>query len=130
MAESSDHTTPTAKAVLKRMVELFEIARDNEVERAKGYILYSGPDKARQFKDLANRDTDEDKREVESTLRRIREYLEYATDGYKLGRYITNEQSQGVWHAYEVFFNQGPDRQVKYFGFLAYQDTYCLGDID
>lgn len=115
--------------VKKRLLELFDRCKVDDYAAAAPYIVYRGPDKEREWKDVAHYDQPQEQKGIISVCRRIKRYL-LMSDGYDFGRFTVDDESEGVWHVWEVFFKTSAGRETRYFAFLKIKDQYTLGDID
>lgn len=118
-----------AAIVKKRLLELFELCRADKYQQAASYIVYRGPDKEREWKDVTRTSNPVEQQAVLEACQRIKEYL-LDSDGYDFGHFSVQEESEGVWHVWEVFFATRTGKKKRYFAFLKIMGQYALGDID
>jgi hypothetical protein len=116
-------------AVKLRIGELFDLCLNGEFDEAAGYVVYRGEDELRKWKTVYDYDTEEGQKAAHGLCNRINAYL-LAADSYEFEDYETEEESEGVWHVWEVVFVKGGDSKVVFFAFLMVEGVYALGDID
>ena len=97
--------------------------------KAAPYIIYQGSDKERTWKDFANYSTAEEKRGVNEVCTRINESVN-KDSSYRIVKYITQKESEGVWHVLLVSYTRNGIEKRNAFGFLKIGDRFGLGDID
>ena len=116
--------------VKERLIELFELSKEGDYTVAASYVVYRGPDEAREWKDVCNTENEEELKDVMGICFRIKGYLDEST-GYTFEEYSTEEESEGVWCVWEVLFER-EDKEPKkvYFCFLDIDGKYAIGDID
>lgn len=121
----ADDPTP----VETRLSELFGFCKDGNIETAASYFVYRGEDKARKWKDTLRADSPEERAATRDICRRIKGYLD-ESQGYSFGAVKVQKESEGEWHALEVFFEQGEKRKKVIFAFLLINGQFAIGDID
>jgi hypothetical protein len=117
-----------SERVKGRLVELFELAKDDKYSDAASYIVYRGMDESRKWKDVYDYENAKDQEDVVNICSRIKTYLEIGGD-YEFRKFKTETESEGEWFIWEVSFYKLEDKRV-YFAFLKIKGKYCLGDID
>ena len=122
-------TSGNDQQVLQRLIMLFEMARERNYHQAAHFIAYRGSDKSREYQGPFNYDIADERRPVEALLNRIAGWLE-DSDDHDFGEYLEQETDGRKWHAWEVIFQKGGERKVRYFGFLHLNGQFLLGDID
>lgn len=89
---------------------------------------HPGPD---QYKRKLNSQLMTDYEQGLKVVEEVKGYLARTGGAFQVGEYLTSEEAEGTWHAWEVIFPEKEDRFRRYFGFLQMPDgTYGLGDID
>lgn len=116
-------------AVKKRLQELFDIAKGGDFAAAAGYVVYHGPDKARDWKDVCSYGDENEKRRVDSVCRKIKERLE-KHDGFAFTKFRTEKESEGEWLLWEVTFGKGDSTRKAMFACLEIKGNYAVGDVD
>jgi hypothetical protein len=117
------------ETVETRLVELFDICKNDDAEMAAVYFVYRGPDKSREWKDTFRASEPVEKAEVKDICLRIKGYLD-ESQGYLLGAVKVERESEGEWHALEVSFQQGGEAKKVIFAFLQIKGQFAIGDID
>ena len=116
--------------VKERLIELFELSIESDYTEAASYCVYRGPDESREWNDVCNIEDEEELKDVMGICLRIKGYLDEST-GYTFEKYSTEEESEGVWHIWEVMFERENEEPKKvYFCFLDINGEYAIGDID
>lgn len=126
----------TADRVKERLLAFFDLVRpavEKDVsvvdgKAAAAYVVYRGPDAARNWKDLANYDDAKEKRRVDDVVARVRGLL--ARGAPKFGAFRSERESEGEWLVWEVTFGEGDVAKKAQFAFLDVKGTLALGDID
>lgn len=126
---SAGRPPSTSEAVRQRIEELFVLCDAGHLEEAAGYVVYRGQDSTKKWKTVCDASSEECKTAVLGVCNRIGAYLD-ASESYSFEGYETGEESEGVWHVWEVVFVKGDDRQTAHFAFLMVEGVYALGDID
>lgn len=96
-------------------------------------FAYKGPDKAREYSQPFDYTDAHDQRQVEALANRIVGFTEgvsVETGGITFGDVFESTTDGRQWYAIEVQFNLGPDRRVRYFGYVRAGNQLLLGDID
>lgn len=113
--------------------EIFQLCREQKYTQLAAKLAYKGPDKGREYQFAFDYFDEYDVRQVEATAHRIVGFMEGVTDtsgGITFGEMFESVTDGKQWYAIEVFFNLGPDRKVRYFGFVQTPHGLLLGDID
>jgi hypothetical protein len=128
-SQTSPAGTSNPETLKARLTELFNLCKRNDLDAAASYIVYRGPDKSREWKDILHTDNPAEKGAVESICRRIKGYLD-RSEGYEFGAVKVEKESEGEWHGLEVSFRQGDKMKKALFGFLPINGQFAIGDID
>jgi hypothetical protein len=97
--------------------------------KAAPYILYQGNDDKRAYKSFADYSKPEDKKGVDEVCVRINESVN--RDGnFRIVKYITEKESEGVWHILVVDYKKNNAGKKASFAFLKIGGRFGLGDID
>ncbi|MGE0784629.1 MAG: hypothetical protein AB7S26_03000 [Sandaracinaceae bacterium] len=126
---TATESTPTTKQRVERAMDaLIAACRADDVAAAAAYIVYRGNDAARRWRGPVDPSAP-DEREAATHICERLNGLNGA--GYERGEYMTRQESEGVWHAFEVTF-QTPDRGAEnaILAFLEVDGAFLLGDID
>lgn len=120
-----------SEQVKKRLLEMFELSKNDKFQELAGYIVYSGDDETRAWKDLANPNDPLEMQVVKNTGNRIKELLQ-GSESYKFERFVVEEESEGEWAAWFLSFKlkHSTESNQVIFAFLEINGKYCLGDID
>ena len=125
---SSAFSQSKSEKVKDRLIELFDMCKEDKFSDAASYIVYSGEDKSRSWKDVYKSDNDEEMKDVKQVCLRIKRLLETGGE-YEFVKFQTETESEGEWCIWELKFSTGDEKKV-YFAFLKIKGKYCLGDID
>ena len=97
--------------------------------KAAPYILYRGSDKKRAWKDFANYKNAKEKKGVDEVCTRINESVN-RDNGYQILNYITQKESEGIWHVITISYKKDGVEKRAAFAFLKIGNRFGLGDID
>lgn len=98
--------------------------------KAAPYIVYRGDDKSRAWKTMSDYTKDYDKKGVDDICERINRTANRDSTGYKIVKYITEKESEGIWHVLKVVYKvKGGEKEAAY-AFLKIGNKFGLGDID
>jgi hypothetical protein len=97
--------------------------------KAAPYIIYRGDDKKRAWKSFANYSNAEEKKGVDEVCTRINESVN-RDSSYKIVKYITEKESEGIWHILMVSYKKNGTEKNAAFAFLKIGKRFGLGDID
>lgn len=130
-AEGQQPPPPTSKEEKAResLETLFSSCASGDFEKAAGYIVYRGSDKAREWKDTCTYAGDEEKEQVHSICARINEY-QAGGSRYSFIEFSLEEESEGNWYVLEVAFTSPDEKESAVFAFLEINGRFALGDID
>jgi len=117
-----------SEKVKTRLIELFYLVKDNKYSETASYIVYSGSDKSRSWKDVYDYNNETEKTDVDMVCQHIKTLLDNGGD-YSFVKFQTETESEGQWCIWELSFSSGEKKKV-YFAFLKIKGKYCLGDID
>jgi len=117
-----------SEKVKDRLIELFDLCKEDKFSDAASYIVYSGEDKSRSWKDIYTYNNETERKDVDMVCNRIKSLLTSGGD-YEFVKFQTETESEGEWCIWELKFSTGKDKKV-YFAFLKIKGKYCLGDID
>ena len=101
----------------------------NMFYEATPYVVYNGKNKKRAWKDFANYNQPEEKERVDKICYRINGSVNQDSS-YKIIKYISDKQSEGVWHVLVVSYIKDGKKIEGAFAFLKIGERYGLGDID
>ena len=123
-------TTQEAQDITKQaLTKIFQAARSDDTNAMAAYLLYRGNDKARHWQVLADMTIEDDRSHVERIARRIKRY-QTESEGYQFEDFFEENDRDGQWYCWTVYFRKGVDRKICHFRFRAVGDTLALGDID
>jgi hypothetical protein len=97
--------------------------------KAAPYIIYRGSDEKRAWKDFANYSNAEEKKGVDAVCTRINESVNRDSN-YKIVKYVTEEESEGIWHILMINYIRNGAEKKAAFAFLKIGNCFGLGDID
>jgi hypothetical protein len=97
--------------------------------KAATYILYRGSNKKRAWKDFANYSNGEERNDVDAVCTRINESVN-RDSSYKIVKYVTQKESEGIWHVLMVSYTKNGIEKKAAFAFLKIGSRFGLGDID
>ncbi|HYG51991.1 MAG TPA: hypothetical protein VD905_13865 [Flavobacteriales bacterium] len=98
-------------------------------KKAAAFVIYRGSDTKRKWKDFTNPKNKREMSEVESICYRV--HTSVCKDpGYKITRYKTEEESEGVWHLVYVDYTSDGVIKTAVFAFLKVNNRFGIGDID
>lgn len=98
--------------------------------KAASYIVYRGEDKKRAWKTMSDYKNDYEKKGVDDICERINRTANRDSAGYKITKYITAKESEGIWHVLKVVYRvKGVEKEAAY-AFLKIGNQFGLGDID
>ena len=92
------------------------------------YVVYRGSDEKRKWKDVCQLTSTDERRYVRSVMGRIKNNFSPFT--YELVSYHSRQESEGLWHVWEVKFVQHGEEKHAHFAFLKVKGVYALGDIE
>ncbi len=126
--------------VVNTMKELFAICRSVDFNdpktkslgtfyKAAPYIVYSGDDQKRTWKDFTNYNNTEEKKVVDQTCLRINEMFN-AEGSYQVVRYYYRREAEGIWHVLLVTYKKKDIVRRATFAFFQIGNRYGLGDIN
>ena len=98
--------------------------------KAAPYVVYRGEDKKRAWKDIANYLNPDEKKGVDDVCERINQSVNQSGSNYKIIRYFTETESEGIWHILMVSFIKKGVVKKAAFAFLKINGKFLLGDID
>lgn len=126
----SNHSFSQSKSekVKTRMIELFELVKENNYSDAASYLVYRGEDKSRKWKDHYDYNNETEGLDVDRLCKEINAMLT-GGGGYEFVKFRTETESEGQWCIWELKFENIPDSKF-YFACLKIKGKYCLGDID
>lgn len=116
------------KAVKADIETLMGYCQSNDINKAAGYVVYRGPNKARRWRDVSNASDANERRQVEGVCTRIKGLVDGST-GRDFVEYSSERESEGTWHIWKVSF-QGNAPQKVIFAMLKVKGRYALADID
>ena len=93
--------------------------------KAAPYILYQGDDKKRAWKVFANYNNAEEKKGVDEVCTRINETVNRGSS-YKIIKYVTEKESEGVWHLLMVSYKKNGTEKSAAFTFLKIDKRFGL----
>ena len=97
--------------------------------KAAPFIIYHGSNNKRAWKDFAKYHDPEEKKGVDAVCARINNSVN-RDSAYKIVKYLTEKQSEGIWHVLLVtYLKRGVEKKAA-FAFLRIGRRYGLGDID
>ena len=97
--------------------------------KAAKYIVYTGNDKSRRWKDSCNYNVEAERRMVNEACYRINETVNRSRE-FEFGKFITETESEGTWYAIEVIYEKNGKEKHNMFAFLRIYGKFLLGDID
>jgi hypothetical protein len=116
-------------AVKAQLQKLFALCSKKDAAAAAELILVDeSTDVMRYLRKTRDYSDAHDRKQVDVLVGRIAGWLE--CERVLWGEFLTSEESDGEWCAWEVSFVTGPDGPRRYFGFLLVDGEYRLGDID
>jgi hypothetical protein len=141
----SDIQAQTSKSdsalVAKTLHELLFICRsvnfkDSQViklgtfYKAAPYIIYRGDDKKRAWKVMSDYTNEYERKGVDDVCERINRTANQDSSGYKIIKYFTEKESEGIWHVLMVSYKKKGAEKSAAFAFLKIGNRFALGDID
>lgn len=114
-----------ADRVKRRLLELIDLAKAGDWRKAADYVVYSGDDEKRRWKDVCNPEDQEEARGVGEVCGRTRAEL---GEGFEWGNFKTKSEGEGEWCVWEVF--TGKEKKKRHYCFLLVKGKYAIGDID
>lgn len=128
-AETQKQSRSSVEQQVKSDIEtLIGHCKANEIEKAAGYVVYRGRDKARRWKAVSDATKMEDRIRVESACRQINEVASKASKLNWLG-YSTERESEGTFHIWKIQFD-GPTKHKVLFAMLKIKGRFALADMD
>ena len=98
--------------------------------KAAPYIVYRGDDKARAWKVMSDYTKEYDKKGVDDVCERINRTANQDSSGYRITKYLTKKESEGIWHILMVSYKKKGGEKSAVFAFLKIGNRFGLGDID
>ncbi len=120
--------TIRSEQVKARLIELFELCKNRDYEKAASYIVYRGNDTSRVWRDVYSFDNIDEQKYVVEVCEEIRSYF-YDYKSYEFSEFKTERESEGLWCIWKVVFSEETNKNI-YFAFLKIKGEYALGDID
>ena len=117
------------ETVRKRLAELFEICKGEDLSKAAGYVVYRGVDKDRKWKDPCDYKNEDEKKAVDRICERIKGYFK-DYESHEIVKFHAEKESEGEWCILEVTFKKAEKTKKVAFCFLKVKDAYAIGDID
>lgn len=115
--------TPEAK-VRATFQTVLEIAKAGDAEKLAPYVVYRGPDAARNWKATCVWANEMEQRRVKGVLEEAKKLL--AAGEPAAGTFSTKAEKEGVWHVIQTTFGE----KKAVFAFLPIGTGYAIGDID
>lgn len=98
--------------------------------KAAPYIVYRGDDKKRAWKTMSDYTNEYEKKGVDDVCERINRTANLDSNGYKIIKYFTEKESEGIWHVLTVNYKKKGVEKTAAFAFLKIGNRFGLGDID
>lgn len=98
--------------------------------KAAPYIVYRGDDKNRAWKTMSDYTNEYEKKGVDDVCERINRTANLDSNGYKITKYFTEKESEGIWHVLTVSYKKKGVEKTAAFAFLRIGARFGLGDID
>lgn len=98
--------------------------------KAAPYIVYRGDDEKRAWKVMSDYKNEYEKKGVDDICERINRTANRDSAGYKITRYITKKESEGIWNVLMVSYKIKGVERTAAFAFLKIGNKFGLGDID
>jgi hypothetical protein len=124
------NNSPRARAVKKRLVELFNHCRRGDYRSAASYLVYRGDDTARKWKDVYNYDHPEDREYVDGFCKNMKLLLEVIDNRYTFTKFHVEKESEGEWLVWQMRFRFDGKQKTNTLACLKIKGEYCLGDGD
>ncbi len=127
--ESEKEESIQNKALHGRLEKMIENASNDQCKRFASFLVYTGDDKKRKFRDQLNLNNEAEKYRANSTCQAIGSWLEESS-GYEYGSYKMEGHSQlDTIYKQEIVFlkKRGSNRRV--FTFMKGNDEYLLMNI-
>lgn len=115
--------TPEAK-VRATFKTVLEIVKAGDAEKLAPYVVYRGPDAARNWKAVCVWANEDEQRRVKGVLEEAKKLAGLGEPAE--GTFSTKKESEGVWHVLQTTF--GAKKAV--FAFLPIGSGFAIGDID
>ncbi|MEI7736935.1 MAG: hypothetical protein WCI49_15810 [Ferruginibacter sp.] len=93
------------------------------------YIVYKGEDEKRAWKSICNYNNPEDKKRVDGMYINIKKSTRLDSN-YTIIRYLTENESEGVWHILVAQYKKNSELQHVAYAFLKLGNHFYLGDIE
>lgn len=97
--------------------------------KAAPYIVYKGENSTRKWKDVTDYTKADEKVQVDETCFRINNSVNQDSS-YKILKYLTQKESEGLWHVLIVGYTRKGVARKSAFAFLKINGKFALGDID
>ncbi len=107
-----------------------QVTKQGAFYKAAPYIVYRGDDKTRAWKVMSDYTKDYDKKGVDDVCERINRTANQDSSGYKIIKYFTEKESEGIWHVLMVSYKKKGVEKTAAFAFLKIGNRFGLGDID
>ena len=98
--------------------------------KAAPYVVYRGDDKKRAWKVMSDYTNDYEKKGVDDICERINRTANQDTSGYKIIKYFTEKESEGIWHILVVTYKKKGVEKTAAYAFIKIGSKFGLGDID
>jgi hypothetical protein len=129
-AQNKNTDSADAEIVLKT---LLKICKKDSVSIAKvniaPYIVYKGADEKRSWKSTCNYNKEEDKIRVDEMYTRLKKSTSLDSN-YTIIHYLTEKESEGVWHVLVTELKKDGELQHVAYAFLKLGTRFYLGDIE
>lgn len=121
---------PAAENAAKTAFEsIYKAVKAGDKKLMHTYFVYRGEDEGRKWNDFYNPGNREEKTMLEKEWARL-EMMFTGTTGYKVKKFYTESESEGVWNILVVTFEGTGSDEESTFAMLKIKDAYAIGDID
>ena len=129
-AQNKNTDSADAVIVLKKLLKIYkeDNAASDKVNLAP-YIVYKGTDEERSWKSTCNYNKEDDKKRVDEMFVKIKKSIRLGSN-YTIIHYLTEKESEGVWHVLVTELKKDGELQHVAYAFLRLGNKFYLGDIE
>jgi hypothetical protein len=117
-----------AEATRARLTAFFDVVKAGNPAAGAPFVVYRGPDEARNWKDLVNYANEDEKERADGLFTETRKLMQRGAPRFVTFR--SEKESEGQWLVWQVAFGEGPGAKTVDFAWLEVKGTLALGDID
>jgi len=115
-------------AVAESFQKVLEICQSKSAADLAPYVVYRGPDKERNGKDVCNYTNEQEKQEINTIFS---QFKDWDLTTYKIKEYMTQKKSNGTMlHGLSISYQLDGESKEILVAFLKINENYAIMDID